>query len=213
MIWKALIKSGRGLFKPSRKAFHPLLLGPNVGLWPVGWRDARKWLAARRDNRDYLAPWEPAWPIDALSRRRFWQNFWQMRQDWRTDRSYSFLIFSRDRQQLYGGISLIDVQRSAAQKATIGYWMGADWQGRGLMIEALGLLCDYSFAVLQFHRLEAASLPANIASRRVLERCGFLAEGLARQYLQINHQWHDHVLYARIHPDYSPSLARWVGGI
>ena len=201
------------MFRPSSRPWHPLLIGQKVGLWPVDPRDVGDWLAARRENQAYLTPWEPAWPHDALSWRAFARRAWHSRREWQQDRGYSFLIFSPDRARLYGGIALTDIQRSAAQKATIGYWMGQSWQGQGRMSEALTLCCHFAFEILQFHRLEASCVPANLPSRRVLEKSGFIAEGLARDYLQINHQWQDHILYARLHPAYPPALARWSGGV
>ena len=41
-------------------------------------------------------------------------------------------------------------------------------------------------------------MPANAASMRVLERCGFAREGFARRYLKINGAWQDHLLFARL---------------
>ena len=63
---------------------------------------------------------------------------------------------------------------------------------------ALRSLVPFVFDSLGFHRLEAACLPSNAASRRLLENCGFQHEGLARKYLKINGLWQDHMLYAAI---------------
>jgi ribosomal-protein-alanine N-acetyltransferase len=54
---------------------------------------------------------------------------------------------------------------------------------------------------LQLHRVEAACIPDNIRSIRVLEKAGFQREGLLRSYLRINGAWQDHYLYARISDD------------
>jgi ribosomal-protein-alanine N-acetyltransferase len=51
------------------------------------------------------------------------------------------------------------------------------------------------------HRVEAACIPDNIRSIRVLEKAGFQREGLLRSYLRINGAWQDHYLYARIVDD------------
>jgi ribosomal-protein-alanine N-acetyltransferase len=73
--------------------------------------------------------------------------------------------------------------------------MGERWAGKGLMSEAVGVLLPYAFDGLNLHRVHAAFLPHNIASRRVLEKNGFVEEGFAEKYLQIDGRWADHVLF------------------
>ena len=58
------------------------------------------------------------------------------------------------------------------------------------------------FDTLGLHRLEAACLPANAASQGVLGKLGFTHEGLARRYLRINGEWHDHLMFALLEEDY-----------
>jgi ribosomal-protein-alanine N-acetyltransferase len=59
----------------------------------------------------------------------------------------------------------------------------------------------FAFEELKLHRLEAACMPSNAASIRVLEKNGFQREGLARRYLKINGVWQDHLLYATLADD------------
>jgi ribosomal-protein-alanine N-acetyltransferase len=59
----------------------------------------------------------------------------------------------------------------------------------------------FAFSDLGLHRVEAACLPGNEPSRRLLERVGFRCEGEARAYLRINGNWADHLLYAMISTD------------
>ena len=73
---------------------------------------------------------------------------------------------------------------------------------RGIMSEAVGLLCDHAFRACGLHRLEAACIPDNTRSIRILEKAGFAREGYLRSYLKINGAWRDHVLYARINPQH-----------
>jgi ribosomal-protein-alanine N-acetyltransferase len=60
---------------------------------------------------------------------------------------------------------------------------------------------EHAFSALELSRLEAACLPDNVASRRLLERCGFKYEGVAQAYLQIDGRWRNHVLYAALRAD------------
>ena len=57
-------------------------------------------------------------------------------------------------------------------------------------------MLEFSFEDLGLHRIEAACLPENEASRALLKRCGFNEEGYAREFLRINGRWQDHVLFA-----------------
>ena len=74
------------------------------------------------------------------------------------------------------------------------------------MVDAVRLVAQYSFERLRLHRLEAACIPTNNRSARVLEKAGFQREGLLRSFLRINGAWHDHILFSLIAGD-SPSDA------
>ena len=69
------------------------------------------------------------------------------------------------------------------------------------MSEAVRGALRFAFSELALHRVEAACLPNNEPSRRLLERVGFRHEGLARAYLKINGAWSDHLLYAALSTD------------
>lgn len=70
------------------------------------------------------------------------------------------------------------------------------------MTSAVGLVLQYAFHELHLHRVQASILVHNEASRRVLEKNGFQAEGIARKYLKIAGSWQDHQIYAAIHPEW-----------
>ena len=67
---------------------------------------------------------------------------------------------------------------------------------------ALRVLLPSLFGELNLHRIEAACIPSNTPSIRVLEKCGFCREGLARRYLCINGVWQDHLLFGLLHEDF-----------
>lgn len=120
------------------------------------------------------------------------------------DEAYPFFIFNDD-EVLVGGITIGQVSRGVAQTATLGYWMGRPYAGLGYMSRAVRAVCHHAFSALRLHRLEAACLPHNEASARLLESVGFTREGYARAYLRINGSWQDHLLYAILEQD--PILA------
>jgi ribosomal-protein-alanine N-acetyltransferase len=82
--------------------------------------------------------------------------------------------------------------------------MGEAYAGRGLMTDAVRAIVPYVFETLRLHRLEAACLPTNEPSKRLLRRVGFTEEGYARQYLRIDGAWRDHVLFAMLESDPRP---------
>lgn len=176
----------------------PVLEGPRVALRPPRSRDYDAWRSLRRASRDFLKPYEPRWTEADLNRQAYGARLWRGRQEARRGTDYSFLLFEKTPrgEVLVGGLTISNVRRRAAQFATLGYWMGEEFAGRGLMTEAVGVLLPYFFDTLALHRLQAAFLPHNQASRRVLEKNGFREEGYAEHYLQIDGRWADHVLFA-----------------
>lgn len=169
-----------------------------VSLRPPVQRDWRTWAALRAESRDFLVPWEPTWTYDALTRGAFRRRLKIYKVEMRQGLSYSFLIFRRADNTLIGGITLSNLRRGVAQSGTLGYWTGQAFSRQGFMTEALTAVLDFAFVRLGLHRVEAACLPENEASRALLFKCGFHEEGYAREYLRINGRWQDHQLYAVI---------------
>jgi ribosomal-protein-alanine N-acetyltransferase len=119
----------------------------------------------------------------------------------REDLGYAFLIFSDADDQLAGGLTISNVRRGVTQSGIVGYWIGKPYTGRGYMTEALRAAVGFAFDTLHLHRLEAATMPHNVPSVRVLEHNGFRREGYARRLLKINGTWEDHVLHALLSED------------
>ncbi|MEA2782046.1 MAG: [ribosomal protein S5]-alanine N-acetyltransferase [Rhodospirillaceae bacterium] len=164
--------------------------------------DWRAWSGLRGASRDFLVPWEPSWPDDALTMAAYRRRLRQMAMEWRGDQGYGFSIFLIQGGVLVGGANLSHVRRGVAQAASLGYWMGAAYAHQGLMGEALTALLPYAFDRLGLHRIEAACLPHNKPSRALLAKLGFRDEGYAAKYLKINGQWQDHVLHALLAEEY-----------
>lgn len=174
--------------------------GAVVLRWPQP-SDYTAWSALREHSRDFLTPWEPAWPIDDLTRGAFRRRLKRYIEDQRNDLSYSFFIFRKEDDALIGGLTLANIRRGVAQAGSLGYWMGEPYARNGYMTAAVRVIAPFAFGALSLHRIEAACIPTNTPSIRLLEKCGFTREGMARQYLCINGKWHDHLLYARLRDD------------
>lgn len=163
--------------------------------------DFPQWAVLRSESRDFLAPWEPLWPADELSRLGFRRRIKRYQRELRDGAGYPFFVFAADGVALLGGLTLSQVQRGVTQSGSLGYWMGARYAGRGYMTDAVRTLLRFSFNTLRLHRVEAACLPHNAASIRLLEKVGFQREGYARSYLCIDGRWQDHLLYAMVSDD------------
>jgi ribosomal-protein-alanine N-acetyltransferase len=179
----------------------PGIAGAGVTLRAPHSSDFPEWSTLRESSRDFLVPWEPTWPADDLTRSAFRRRLKRYAEDQRGDAAYAFLIFRNEDGAMVGGLTLANIRRGVAQAGSIGYWIGAPYARKGYMTAAVRALIPYSFTALRLHRLEAACIPNNAASIRLLERTGFKREGYARGYLCINGVWQDHLLYARLKDD------------
>jgi [ribosomal protein S5]-alanine N-acetyltransferase len=179
----------------------PAITGDGVVLRAPQMSDCAEWAALREASRDFLTPWEPTWPADDLTRSSFRRRIKRYSEDQRSDLAYAFFIFRKPDDALVGGLTLANIRRGCALAGSLGYWMGAPHARQGLMTAAVNAVIPFAFGTLKLHRIEAACIPANIASVRLLEKAGFKREGFARQYLCIDGVWQDHLLYARLKDD------------
>ena len=186
----------------------PVLRRSGVLLRPPQMADYAEWAALRDVSRTHLTPYEPLWSIDELSRLAFRERVRRSQRDLREGLGYAFFIVRESDRALLGGITLSNVRRGVTEAATVGYWIGVHLTRRGYVSAALGAMAGYAFDDLRLHRLEAACMPGNLASLRVLERAGFQREGLARRYLRINGTWEDHILHALLVEDRPPEGQR-----
>jgi ribosomal-protein-alanine N-acetyltransferase len=179
----------------------PSLDGEGVTLRLPQMHDFEDWAELRAASRDFLVPWEPTWPADDLTRGAFRRRLKRYAEDWRADQSYAFFVFRKQDNVLVGGLTLAGIRRGVAQAGSVGYWMGAPYVRCGHMTAAVRTVVPFAFGTLRLHRVEAACIPTNVPSIRLLERCGFAREGYARQYLCINGIWQDHLLFALLKCD------------
>ncbi len=183
----------------------PVIVGDGLTIRCPHLTDHAEWRALRLKSRQFLTPFEPRWGENELTARGFAERVRRNRRDASAGTEYSLLIFdhSPGRPVMVGGMTLSNIRRRAAQNVTLGYWMAVDFAGKGIMTRAVALILPFVFDTLQLHRIEAACLPDNIASRRVLSANGFKEIGYAEYYLQINGEWRDHVLFALTREQYN----------
>jgi ribosomal-protein-alanine N-acetyltransferase len=179
----------------------PEVSGDGIVLRSPQISDYAEWSELRETSRAFLTPWEPTWPADDLTRASFRRRIKRYSEDQRGDLAYAFFVFRKRDNVLIGGLTLANIRRGCAQAASLGYWIGAPYARAGHMTSAVNAVVPFAFGMLKLHRIEAACIPANVASVRLLEKTGFKREGFAHQYLCIDGIWQDHLLYAKLEND------------
>lgn len=163
--------------------------------------DYAAWAQLRGESRAFLAPFEPSWATDELTRSAFRRRLKRYQKETRLDSAYAFLVFREEDDVLMGGCTLSNVRRGVTQCCALGYWIGERFARQGFMFDAIRGLIPFIFTTLGLHRIEAACLASNDASKNLLIKIGFRQEGIARRYLLINGEWQDHVLFALLAED------------
>ena len=179
----------------------PVLRGGAVYLRYPQQTDYAAWAEVREESRGFLEPWEPTWPPDDLTRIAFRRRLRRYANDIKEDLAYPFFVFRAEDNAFIGGATISNIRRGVAQACSLGYWVGERHARKGYMSAAVKALFPYVFDTLKLHRLEAACIPTNEASKRLLAGTGFTEEGHARRYLKINGMWQDHILFALVEDD------------
>jgi [ribosomal protein S5]-alanine N-acetyltransferase len=173
-----------------------------VVLAPVRQRDGGAWERVRRENAEWLRPWEATLPprsdpgpatfaglVRTLSRQA------------REGRMLPWLVWlepggDRSQARLAGQLTVSGIVGGSASWGQIGYWVDQRLAGRGIIPTAVALAVDYCFRTMGLHRIEIAIRPENVRSLRVVEKLGFRSEGLRPRYLHIDGDWRDHQVFA-----------------
>lgn len=95
-----------------------------------------------------------------------------------------------------GGIGLELKKGERRKTAHIGYWLGEPFWGKGVMPQATTLMVDYAFENFDLARIETVVYHPNTGSMRVLEKCGFIKEGISKKAIFKNGEFYDEHVYA-----------------
>jgi ribosomal-protein-alanine N-acetyltransferase len=154
---------------------------------------------ALRANVHHLRPWSavPAPGHDPYSLTSVSRAVLRNRREWNRGQAFVLLVTPRDDEgRIVGRIALGGVLLGAFRNAYLGYWIEGELQGRGLTTEAVRATTRFAFRGVGLHRVQAAVMPSNGPSLRVLAKVGYRQEGLAARYLCIAGKWEDHLLFA-----------------
>ncbi|WML46023.1 GNAT family protein [Neobacillus sp. PS3-40] len=163
--------------------------------------DAEALLQLNNRNRDFFQAYSPKRQEDYYTYEKQLKLIQEGREKYTRDQAYSFGIFLNETNELIGRVDLTEILRGGLQSCFIGYFLDQNFNGKGIMTEAVKLVVDYGFQELRLHRIEAGVMPHNIGSIRVLEKAGFEKEGIARKNVKINDKWEDHQVLAIINEE------------
>jgi ribosomal-protein-alanine N-acetyltransferase len=158
-------------------------------------------------NREHFARWDP--PRGAVESAAYWaRTLAASMREFEAGNSVPLVVLPRQAgpEVLVGRINFTQIARGAFHSCMLGFAVDREFEGRGLMYEALEASIDWLFDTLNLHRVQAAHRPENERSRLLLARLGFAREGLAREYLFIDGAWRDHVINARLNPRFDESV-------
>ena len=154
-----------------------------------------------QENREHLTPWWPRWAPDFFMEERWQRRISLDAQEFENDISVHFFLFlQEDSKRIIGLCNFNNITRGSAQFCTLGYGLDYREEGKGLMYEAVTAAVHYMFSQRGLHRIQANYIPHNRRSASLLKRLGFVIEGYARDYLNIDGHWEDHILTALIDP-------------
>lgn len=116
--------------------------------------------------------------------------------------SILLLIGTQENEQIIGDIQLLDMDttnRNCYIRISI---VNHSNQGKGYGTEAMNLLLDYAFGILNLHRIELNVFAYNQKAIHVYEKLGFKKEGVQREALFYNHQYHDSIIMSILEHEY-----------
>jgi ribosomal-protein-alanine N-acetyltransferase len=188
---------------------HPLVHGITIRF--LEGADAVALAEAHLRNRGHLAPWEPerdevfftpAHQVDIIRTKLNQYELgtevpWVLLEGNNGDGTYGGTDGGG---RIVGTVTLTGIIRGPFLSANLGYWVDQGITGRGICSAAVDYAARYAQRHLGLHRIQAATLLHNTASRRILQRAGFREIGVAPEYLKIAGKWQDHLLHQLILP-------------
>ncbi|MCL3778739.1 GNAT family N-acetyltransferase [Actinomyces sp. 186855] len=175
-----------------------LARGPQtVVLRPLSVGDEGPWARLRLADDARLSRWEASLPPGSgeipPSFRRY------VRRGWAQARRGESMPLVLEVDGVFAGqVTVAPIQWGSLRQATVGYWIGSPWEGRGVMTLALAMVIDHLLGPqVGLHRVEVAVRPDNARSLAVCRRLGLEREGLRRGLMHIDGEWADHVVHVR----------------
>ena len=157
-------------------------------------------------NKDFLAQFEPKRADSFYTVAGQKKELKEEEEDIRVGSGMRlYLAEKRAPEVICGMVALNNIMWGSMQSCVLAYKIDKDLQGRGYATQAVRRAIEIAFQVLHLHRVEADIMPRNLASIRVVEKCGMEREGYSKGFLEINGKWEDHLRYAAVNPEQEAS--------
>ncbi|MCU0494231.1 MAG: GNAT family N-acetyltransferase [Chloroflexaceae bacterium] len=173
-------------------------LGDGAELRPLEERYADELFALTDRNRDHLRQWL-GW-VDIKPNPAATSGFLRGAMlQWAENNGFQAGIWFNGSIAGVVGHNRIDWGNRATE---LGYWLGAEFQGHGLMTRACHAMIDYAFAVQQLQRVVIHCAVDNARSRAIPERLGFTQEGVLRQAEWLHDHFVDLAVYSMLREEW-----------
>lgn len=174
------------------------LIDEKTHLKLLGMSDAEELYQLVDQNRSHLRDWMP-W-IDGTKSVEDTKNFIEFTMKKFADQNgFETAIYYDGKIAGVIGLHYLNHQN---KHTSIGYWLGEEYQGKGLVTKAVQAFVDYIFNVLQFNRVEIRCATQNRKSQAIPERLGFTKEGVVREVEWLYDHYVDHTIYAMLSKDW-----------
>lgn len=177
-----------------------LTVSPDIQLKSWSIKNAPELFALSDKNRDYLLPWLPWVPMVkevADSEKFITKSLTEMGEK----KGLELGIWYQNK--LVGCIGLHALS-SSNRRASIGYWLDADFRRKGIMTQSVKTLINYCFTELDLNRLAIEVATENQPSFSIAERLGFVKEGVTRQFEFVNGRFLDYKLFSILKSEWKP---------
>ena len=177
--------------------------GESVVLRPLGEADVQPLFELIEESREFLSehlPW-PAEECRTLEDVSLKIDAWDMQAQMANGACWGIFEKGANADLKIAGCIMLGWVQWKNRSATVSYWLGKKFCGRGLATEALLLVAGESFA-MGLNRLELTSSVNNPKSAAVARRAGFQEEGLCREYERIHGHFEDHIRFSLLAKDF-----------
>lgn len=171
-----------------------LKVNENVSLTLLEKRDAKELFTLVNESRNYLREWLP-W-VDNMQHEADYEPIIEMwLKQFSSEDGFQAGISYQGKIVGMVGFHGIDWMN---KKTSIGYWLAEEYQGKGIMTDAVRSLLDIAFTTYKLNRVEILCGVENVKSRHIPERLGFKEDGIVRDAEFLYDHFHDCMLYSML---------------
>ena len=116
---------------------------------------------------------------------------------------YYFGIFLKDSTYVGEiGYSVDSIDISNNKKVNLGYFINDFFWNQGITTEAVNAIIDFAFTKNKVLKIESGCIPENVASEKIMIKCGFKKEAYKKNHSWVNSKWMDRVEYGMTKEEY-----------